>query len=71
VDVEKELGRLARKLKAVDRDIVRLQGRLSSGRFLEKAPPEVVRKTRESLNELLELREKLNRTVAELERLKG
>jgi len=69
IDVEKELQRLEKKLRDVEKDAEKLRKRLSSSKFLEKAPLHVVEETKRRIKELSELKAKLQRTVKKLKEL--
>ena len=68
VDPAKESARLQKQAAKLEKEIGGLAGRLSSPKFVEKAPEEVVRK---SEAELAELRERLAAVAARLEQMKA
>jgi valyl-tRNA synthetase len=68
VDPAKESARLEKQTEKLEKEIGGLAGRLSSPKFVEKAPEEVVRK---SEAELAELRERLAAVAARLEQMKA
>jgi len=68
VDPAKESARLEKQAAKLEKEIGGLAGRLSSPKFVEKAPEEVVRK---SEAELAELRERLAAVAARLEQMKA
>ena len=68
VDPAKESARLEKQAAKLEKEIGGLAGRLSSPKFVEKAPEEVVRK---SEKELAELRERLAAVAARLEQMKA
>jgi len=52
LDLEKESARLARELALVEKDLLRVRGKLSNAGFLGKAPPAVVEKEKAKEAEL-------------------
>lgn len=52
IDVDKELARLNKELQALEKDLVRVRGKLTNQSFLSKAPAEVVEKERSKEAEL-------------------
>jgi len=68
IDVGKELERLSKKLSKLEKDFSRLSRKLQSKEFLEKAPEEVVEKTRVEFAEVKERIEKMKNTIEELKR---
>ena len=49
IDLDAERKRLDAELASLTSHVARLQGQLSNGNFLSKAPPEVVERTRDRL----------------------
>ena len=49
IDKEAELARLAREVEKLDKDLKRVQGKLSNSSFVDKAPAAVVEKEREKM----------------------
>ena len=68
VDVGAEAGRLSAELESLAASAERLRGRLGDGRFVDRAPPEVVERERERL---AALDERGDRVRGILERLGG
>lgn len=66
LDVEVELGKIDKKLAGLDKDIGSLEKRINNPKFLEKAPPEVVDRSREDLAELHRQKETLMQSKADL-----
>ena len=62
-DPEKEQKRLSKELTKVTNDLERTQGKLAKKSFVTKAPPEVVNKERNKLDEFSALRDKLVRRL--------
>ncbi len=46
IDIEKEIARLSKELKAVEKDLEKVRSKLGNKNFLDKAPAEVVEKER-------------------------
>ncbi len=67
VNLEKEKERLRKDLAEVSADLERAEKKLSNGAFLQKAPREVVNKTREKEEELQKVKKKLSSRLDELE----
>jgi valyl-tRNA synthetase len=69
IEVEKEIERIKKKLEKVAKEIEKLEKKLSNKSFLERAPKEVVEKTKNELTELKELHTKLSKTLQQLKNL--
>ncbi|WP_163329041.1 valine--tRNA ligase [Desulfurobacterium thermolithotrophum] len=69
INVENEISRIMKKLKDIEKDIQKLERKLSNENFLKKAPKSVVEKNRKELEELKEVSEKLTRTLQQLKYL--
>ncbi len=52
IDIDKEIARLNKELKAVQADLARVQGKLNNEGFLAKAPSDVVEKEKAKAEEL-------------------
>jgi valyl-tRNA synthetase len=52
IDVEGELAKLAKERQKLEQELQRVQGKLGNATFLGKAPPEVVAKEQQKLEEL-------------------
>ncbi len=59
IDVEKERERVKRTLEKLERELEQLERRLANADFLERAPEEVVRETRQRHREVSERRQRL------------
>ncbi len=59
IDVERERERLRRTVEKLERELEQLERRLANADFLERAPEEVVRETRERHEEVSERRQRL------------
>ena len=70
VDVEKELKRLAKDLKALQGEIARAEKMLTNPGFLGKAPAQLVENEKEKLSTNRGLLEKLMARIAEMESLR-
>jgi len=51
IDIDKETGRLEKELRINETDIGKAEAKLSNEKFLEKAPPEVIEKEKDKLEE--------------------
>jgi len=60
IDKEAELARLDREIAKLDKNIQILSGKLNNQKFVDNAPPEVVAKEREKLEETQTAHTKLN-----------
>ncbi len=69
IDVEAELKRVHKELASIDANITSVETKLGNPSFVDKAPPAVIEKERERLNEQKSLKEKLLIKVSELQRL--
>jgi valyl-tRNA synthetase len=69
IDVEKEIGRIEKRLKETEGEIEKIKRKLQNKNFIEKAPSEVVKKNRERLSELEEILIKLRKTISQLEQM--
>lgn len=52
IDIDKEIARLSKELKAIETDLVRVQGKLNNQGFLAKAPEDVIEKEKAKEQEL-------------------
>ncbi|MCX7751567.1 MAG: valine--tRNA ligase [Blastocatellia bacterium] len=59
IDVERERERLRRTVEKLEKELEQLERRLANADFLERAPEEVVRETRERHEEVSERRQRL------------
>jgi len=68
VDVDKEIARITNELAAVERELARSMGKLSSEQFMSRAPAHVVEKEQRIAQELSEKRLKLEERLSMLTR---
>ncbi len=68
VDVEKELARLDKEKKAVQKDLDFLGGKLNNPGFLAKAPEKLVAAEREKLAKAQEKMDRINESIAALKK---
>jgi valyl-tRNA synthetase len=66
IDKDAELGRLAKEIDKLEKDLARIQGKLNNSGFVDKAPAAVVDKEREKLENQRQALEKLQQQRAEL-----
>ncbi|MBC7172653.1 MAG: hypothetical protein H5U40_09515, partial [Polyangiaceae bacterium] len=66
IDVEKERSRLGRELKKVDKELEALEKKLANPSFVDRAPAEVVVKSREDAQRLREQKQQLESSLAQL-----
>ena len=52
IDKQAELARLEKEMQKIQKDLPRIEGKLSNPSFIDKAPPEVIAKEQEKLNDL-------------------
>ncbi len=65
-DIESELVRLSKKMENIEKDVKKLDKKLSNSQFLQKAPEEIVRKVKEEREKLFNKLETLKKTFKEL-----
>jgi valyl-tRNA synthetase len=68
IDAKKEEERITKEIARKENEARGLESRLSKGSFIERAPEEVVRQTRDRFNELMAEIEKLKTTLTALGR---
>ncbi|RKX79998.1 MAG: valine--tRNA ligase [Spirochaetes bacterium] len=68
IDVPREVEKLKREISNSEKEIARIQKKLLSPSFSEKAPAEVVERQRRILSEFLDKKEKLKKHVEDLQR---
>ena len=66
IDPAKERERLERELKKLDKELGKLEKKLANPKFVEKAPAEVVEKSRQDATELKEKKAQLEAARARL-----
>jgi len=66
IDLEQERARLDKERQAVEKEIAFLEGKLSNGQFVDKAPRSVVDAERDKLGRAKEKLEKVREAVAAL-----
>jgi valyl-tRNA synthetase len=71
IDFEEEEKRLLKEIEKVDKDWVFLNKKLSNEKFIQNAPPDIVKKERDKLNESILKKEKLGDSLNRLSLLKG
>lgn len=59
IDVDKEMLRIDKEIKKLDEELEKVFKKLNNRDFLDKAPPEVIEKNRETMEELKNKRSKL------------
>nr|MDJ0878682.1 valine--tRNA ligase [Halieaceae bacterium] len=69
IDREAELNRLAKEIDKLDKDVQRLQQKLSNPAFVDKAPAEVVEKERQKLDSQQQALAKLQVQVEQIKRI--
>jgi valyl-tRNA synthetase len=67
IDLGKESARLAKELANLEQQAGRTRGKLANAAFVDKAPPEVVAKEREKLEELARRQEKIRGYLRDLQ----
>ena len=67
VDIEKERERLSKELERVIGEIRRADGKLQNRGFIDKAPKNLVEAERAKLDKFIEMKEKIERQIAELD----
>ncbi len=70
VDVEAEIARLKKEIEKADKEAVPFAKKLDNESFVSKAPPDVVEKTKNIIEELTQKKEKLSESLARLEGMK-
>ncbi len=63
IDKDAESQRLQKEIDKLDKEIVRLEGKLCNEKFISKAPAEVVEKEKEKLSNALSSKEKLKEQI--------
>jgi len=66
IDFKVEKKRLERELQKITGDIEKLQKRMRSKDFIERAPEKVIKETKQGLKEMEEKREKLERNLGQI-----
>ena len=66
VDKDKEIARLTAELDRLNDEVARANGKLSNRGFIDKAPKALVEKEYEKLNTYLEMRNKVQQELDEL-----
>jgi valyl-tRNA synthetase len=66
VDIEVEKKRLTKDLDKIARECAKLEARLRDGRFLEKAPPDVVAQEKHRFDEMSDRRRRVARILEDL-----
>jgi len=69
IDVEAELARLDKEKEKLDREIVRLSGKLGNAKFVDNAPAEVVAKEKEKLSNAETTLNQLQEQIIKLQQL--
>ncbi|MBF0453701.1 MAG: valine--tRNA ligase [Magnetococcales bacterium] len=71
IDVDAETARLLKGLQKLEKDLLRVTGKLSNPNFLAKAKPEVVEKERGKQQEMEEKKAGLSRALERMEKLRS
>jgi len=71
IDVEKEVSRLEKEIAKVDKELIMLGKKLSNENFLDKAPKDVVEKTKNQHEEYSKKLEELNNHLSKVREIKG
>ncbi len=69
IDLDAERGRLAKEIDKIEKDVARIDKKLSNEQFLAKAPDEVVEAEREKRDEALQRKEKVEQALSRLAEL--
>ncbi len=69
IDLDAERARLKKDMDKADKDVIRIDKKLSNAQFLAKAPQEVVEAEREKRAEAVELKEKIGQAMDRLAEL--
>jgi len=64
IDVDKETARLAKEIAAIDKDLARINGKLTNSGFIAKAPPEVIAKEQAKADEYNEKKQAITERLA-------
>ncbi len=67
VDIDAEIARLTKKAGSVEKDVAKLEKKLSNQGFLSKASPEIIEKDKSHFAELSEILEKIRTQLKELQ----
>ncbi len=67
VDFDKEISRIKSELENVENEIARASGKLANNGFLEKAPKALVEQERAKYDKFIDMRNKLNKQLNELQ----
>jgi valyl-tRNA synthetase len=71
VDTAGEARRIRKEIEKTARDLDHVQGKLASGSFVERAPPEIVAKERAREREIGETLRNLEASLARMEPISG
>lgn len=71
IDVEKEISRIVKEITKVDKELVMIGKKLSNENFLDKAPEEVVKKSKAQHEELSKKLEELNLHLEKVKEIAG
>jgi valyl-tRNA synthetase len=69
IDKDAELARLTREIDKLDKELMRLQGKLDNSAFVDKAPAAVVAGEREKLDAQLQARKKLQVQLDQIQQI--
>ena len=71
IDIAKEIERISRECARMQGEVARAQGKLNNAGFVAKAPQHVIEEERKKLAAAIEMFEKLNNRLNELNKLKS
>ena len=71
IDIAKEIERISKECARMQGEVARAQGKLNNAGFVAKAPQHVIEEERKKLAAAIEMFEKLNNRLNELNKLKS
>ncbi len=69
IDIEVETARLTKELVRIESELAKINGKLSNDNFIKNAPADIIEKEKIKMNELNEIKDKLDVSISNLKKL--
>jgi len=66
IDLEAEIQRLEKKVQKTEKDMIVINKKLNNADFIQKAPENIIKKEREKIKELTDIRDRIEKNLKAL-----
>jgi len=69
IDLDAEVDRLEKKLQKIEKDMIIINKKLNNADFIQKAPGKIIKKEKEKIKELTDIRDRIQKNLKALKSL--